>query len=78
MINVNEARKISDEANFAKSGYAELLDTTIRDIAKEGGTKICMVVPTEVAESTAEFLQKHGFRVVADRCITGITITAAW
>lgn len=78
MISANEARKITDSVNFKNSGYADLINSTIRDAAGKGESRAEMLVPENVGRDAARFLEQHGFRVVLGHMLTGALVIAAW
>ena len=78
MISANEARQITNSAQFNKSGYAALMNSTIREVAAKGESEAKMLVPVQVSEQAARFLEQHGFRVTAQMAMTGMVLTAAW
>ena len=78
MISANEARQVTNSAQFNKSGYAALMNSTIREVAAKGESEAKMLIPVQVAEQSARFLEQHGFRVTAQMAMTGMVITAAW
>lgn len=78
MISANEARRITDSANFRKSGFADLINSTIRDAASKGESEAAMLIPENVANEAAKFLEQHGFRVILGHMLTGALVTAAW
>lgn len=78
MISANEARRITDSAQFSKSGYAALMNSTIREFAAKGESEAHMLIPVNVSEQAAKFLEQYGFRVVAKMTMTGMLVTAAW
>lgn len=78
MISANEARKITDSVNFKNSGFASLIASTIRDAAGKGESQAAMLIPENVAEEAAKFLEQNGFRVVMGHMMTGALVTAAW
>lgn len=78
MISAAEARRITDNSKFAKSGYAELINSTIREVAAEGESEAPMLVPVSIAEQAMKFLESNGYRVVSEMSMTGVVVTAAW
>lgn len=78
MISANEARRITDSTKFSNSGYAALINSTIREVAGNGKAEAPMLVPVNVAEQAVQFLEHHGFRVKSEMTMTGMVITAAW
>lgn len=77
-ITANEARRITNNSKFASSGFADLINSTIRETAENGETEAHMLIPAEIAEQAADFLTASGFRVVSEMSLTGVVITAAW
>ena len=78
MISATEARRITDSSKFSKSGYAELINSTIREVAAKGESEAPMLVPVNIAEQAIMFLESNGFRVVSEMSMTGMVVTAAW
>lgn len=78
MISATEARCITDNAKFAKYGYAELINSTIREVAANGEDEASMLVPVKIAEQAIKFLETNGFRVVSEMSMTGMVVTAFW
>lgn len=78
MISADEARKMTDEARFAMSGYAGVMNTIIRETASDGGDQARMLISAEMADQASDYLIGHGFRVVCNKDETGALIVAAW
>lgn len=78
MVSANDARRITNNAKFSSSGYAELINSTIREVAAKGDDKAAMLIPVNIAQQAEDFLVAHGFRVVSEMFMTGMVITAAW
>ncbi len=78
MISANEARRITDAANFEKSGLAGLINSTVRGVASGGQDSAVLLIPQNIVNCTVEFLEKHGFRVIVDTHNTGAMVTVAW
>lgn len=78
MISANEARKITDSVNFKNSGFASLINSTIRDAASKGESRAEMLIPENVARDAVRFLEQNGFRVVLGHMLTGALVIAAW
>lgn len=78
LISANEARRITNNAQFEKSPYVALMDSTIREVAAKGESEAKMLIPVQVSEQAAKYLEQYGFRVVAQMAMTGMVLTAAW
>ena len=79
MISVSEAQKLTNKAKFAKSGYAHLADTAIREACEKGEDSAEMLIPLDVVPDMVEFLCDHGFEeVVITGTITGAMVAIAW
>lgn len=78
MISANDARKITDDAQFRKSGYASLIDAVIREASAGGKSEVSILFPPNVAEQAAQFIVDHGFRITAKITTDSVVITAAW
>lgn len=85
MISAQEARKISDDNNFANSEYVKLADEIIRDKAEKGFRNAVMIIPNahgtdcrNIASQLYKFLQQNGYAVGAEEIIPGIQISVSW
>lgn len=78
MISANEARNMTDAAQFRKSGYECLINSAIREVAANGKDFATILIPDDIAEQAAKFLTSHGFRVGVENAAIGTVITAAW
>lgn len=78
MISAEEARKMTNEARFVRSGSAEVMNTIIRDIASDGGARARMLISAEMADQARDYLTGYGFRVACNQDATGVLIVAEW
>lgn len=85
MISAQEARKISDDNNFANSEYVKLADEIIRDKASKGFRNAVMIIPNangtdcrHIASQLYKFLQQNGYTVGAEEIIPGVQIAVSW
>lgn len=78
-ISANEARQMTDTANFAESPYALSIDEVIRKKAAAGEDSIEILVPREQLDQIVELMKQHGFRVVVGFVYPmGRSVTIAW
>lgn len=79
MISASEARRITDAANFEKSGAANSLNILIRKAADNGDTHIGLHMEERLADQAADFLTQHGFRVAVDKSASdGVKLVRAY
>ncbi len=79
MLYIAEARVLTRKAQFAKSGFATLADSTIREACENGENTATILVPLNVVEDMVNFLCDHGFdEVVITGAITGAMVSVAW
>ena len=79
MITAIKAKELTRKAQFAKSGYAHLADTAIREACEKGEDTAEFLIPMEVVPDMVTFLCDHGFEeVLVTGTMTGATVSVAW
>lgn len=79
MLYIAEARVLTRKAQFSKSGFATLADSTIREACENGENTATILVPLNVVEDMVNFLCEHGFEEVAIAgTLSGAMVSVAW
>lgn len=78
-ISANEARQMTDTANFAASPFVMSVDEAIRNRAASGGDTIEIIVPRERCDKIVKLMEYRGFQVtLGDACFIGQPVIIAW
>lgn len=79
MISAVEAKTISNKAQFAKSGWAHLAESTIKEACENGEDSATILLPLSVVEDMLHFLTDNGYEeCIVTGAITGAMVTVAW